>query len=278
MKLNFPILLIALSFCLLSQAQSIDKVKGNRNVIIHETILSPFKTLIIDQDFEVDLVYAKEPSVMIETDENLHEFFVIDVRDSILNLDLTKRITSKKKLKIKISYDDYLSTIETRDNAEVHGISTLNVSNATLIVSGDSKMGLTVKTDNFSFEGLDKSKTELNVTAKISKVILNGNSKLEALINSPVVKADLYQRANAEIEGSTDNLTLRTDNNTIFTGKNFTVKDCNIISEIDSEAILEVTDSINIAASGTSSVYLYGNPKIFVDKLTNTSKIQKKEK
>jgi len=278
MKQNFPTLLIAISLSFFTQAQSIDKVKGNRNVIIQETILSSFKTLIIDEDFEVDLVYAKEPSIMIETDENLHEFFVIDVRDSILNLDLTKRITSKKRLKIKVAYDDYLSTIETRDNAEVHGVSTLNVNDATLIVSGDSKIGLTVKTDNFTFEGLDKSKTELNVTAKTSKLILNGNSRLEALINSPVVKADLYQKANAEIEGSSDDLTLRTDNTTIFTGLNFTVKNCTLVSEIDSESILEVTDSINIAASGTSAVYLYGDSKIFVDKLANTAKIQKKEK
>jgi hypothetical protein len=278
MKKKFPTLLIAISFCFISQAQNVEKVRGNRNVVIQQTLLNSFKTLIVDEDFEIDLVYAKEASIEIETDENLHEFFVIDVRDSILNLDLTKRITSKKRLKIKIAYDDYLNTIEARDNAQIHGISTLNVSNATLIMSGDSKAGLTIKTDNFNFEGLDKSKTELNVTAKTSKIILNGNSKLEALVNSPVLKADLYQRAHAEIEGSSDHVTLRTDNNALFTGKNITIKNCNLISEIDSEAILEVTDSINISASGTSSIYLYEDPKIFVDKLANTSKIQKKEK
>lgn len=278
MKQKFPTLLLALSFCFLSQAQSVEKVKGNRNVTIQQTPVNSFKTLIVDEGFEIDLVYAKEASVEIETDENLHEFFVIGVRDSILNLDLTKRITSKKRLKIRVAYDDYLNTVETRDDAEVHGISTLNVDNATLITSGNSKAGLTIKTDNFNFEGLDKSKTELNLTAKNSKIILNGNSRLEALINSPVFKADLYQRANAEIEGSTDDLTLRTDNNALFTGKNFTIKSGSIISEIDSEAILEVTDSITISASGSSSIYLYNNPKIFVDKLENTSKIQKKEK
>lgn len=278
MKQKFPILLIAISFCFFGQAQSVEKVKGNRNVTIEQTPLSSFKTIIIDEGFEIDLVYAKDPSVEIETDENLHEFFVLNVRDSILNLDLTKRITSKKRLKIKVAYDDFLTTIETRDDAEVHGLSTINADNITLITSGNSEAGLTIKTENFNFEGLDKSKTKLNLTAKNSKVILNGNSRLEALINSPILKADLYQRANAEIEGSCDDLTLRTDNNAQFTGKNFTAKKCSLISEIASEAILEVTDTLTVEISGTSALYLYNDPQIIVNKLANTSKIQKKEK
>ncbi|SFD08276.1 Putative auto-transporter adhesin, head GIN domain [Algibacter lectus] len=262
----------------MGQAQSVEKVKGNRNVTIQQTPVNSFKTIIIDEGFEIDLVYSKEPYVEIETDENIHEFFVLNLRDSVLNIDLTKRVTSKKRLNIKVAYDDFLTTIETRDNAEVHSLSTINADNMTLITSGNSEAGLTIKTENFNFEGLDKSDTKLNVTANTSKVILNGNSKLEALINSPILKADLYQRANAEIEGSCDNLTLRTDNNAQFTGKNFTIKNCDLISEIASEAILEVTDTIAVEISGASSLYLYNEPQIIVNKLANTSKIQKKEK
>ncbi|WP_052415882.1 GIN domain-containing protein [Algibacter lectus] len=278
MKQKSLTLLLAISICFLGQAQSVEKVKGNRNVTIQQTPVNSFKTIIIDEGFEIDLVYSKEPYVEIETDENIHEFFVLNLRDSVLNIDLTKRVTSKKRLNIKVAYDDFLTTIETRDNAEVHSLSTINADNMTLITSGNSEAGLTIKTENFNFEGLDKSDTKLNVTANTSKVILNGNSKLEALINSPILKADLYQRANAEIEGSCDNLTLRTDNNAQFTGKNFTIKNCDLISEIASEAILEVTDTIALEISGASSLYLYNEPQIIVNKLANTSKIQKKEK
>ncbi|GAL63031.1 hypothetical protein JCM19300_1049 [Algibacter lectus] len=163
----------------MGQAQSVEKVKGNRNVTIQQTPVNSFKTIIIDEGFEIDLVYSKEPYVEIETDENIHEFFVLNLRDSVLNIDLTKRVTSKKRLNIKVAYDDFLTTIETRDNAEVHSLSTINADNMTLITSGNSEAGLTIKTENFNFEGLDKSDTKLNVTANTSKVILNGNSKLE---------------------------------------------------------------------------------------------------
>ena len=278
MKKQLSLLIIAIGFVFFGHSQSAEKVKGNRNVTTEQTLINSFHTIIVDEAFEIDLVYGQEPTVEIETDENLHEFINFDVRDSVLSFDFTKRITSKKRLKIKVNYDRALNTIETRDDAELHCLSTITADNATLIASGDSKVGLTIKTDNFNFEGLDKSKTELNLTANTANLILNGNSKLEALINSPVLKADLYQKAQAEIEGSSDDLTLRTDNNSEFTGKNLTIKNCKLIAEIASEATVEVTETIMIDASGSSSVYLYNSPKIIVDNLANTAKIQKKEK
>jgi len=278
MKKQFSILLIAISFVFFGHSQSAEKVKGNRNVTTEQTPINAFHTIIVDEAFEIDLVYAQEPLVEIETDENLHEFINFNVQDSVLTFDFTKRITSKKRLKIKVNYDSALNTIETRDEAELHCSSTINAPQATLVTSGNSKVGLTFKTDDFNFEGLDKSKTELNVTANSSTLIMNGNSKLEALINAPIVKTDLYQKAQAEIEGTCENLTLRTDNNSRFTGKNFTTKNCELIAEIASDATIEVTESITIDASGSSSVYIYNSPKIIVDNLANTAKIQKKEK
>ncbi|MFI1772370.1 GIN domain-containing protein [Thalassobellus citreus] len=275
---QFLALIFSISFVFFNYAQKIEKVKGNRNLTIEQSYINSFHTIIVDEDFEIDLIYNNEPSVEIEADENLHEFIVFEVRDSILSFNKTRRITSKKKLHIKVFYDDYLSTIETREDAEIYSISTINLANVNLITSGSSKAELTIKTLNFNFEGLDKSKTRLNLTADSTKVVLNSNSKLEALINSPIVKTDLYQRAQATIEGDCDDLLLRTDNTSKFTGKNFTTKTCNLICEMDSDAILEITDAITLEASGSSAVYLYNNPKIIVNRLTENSKIQKKEK
>lgn len=259
-------------------AQNSEKVKGNRVVTTIISEIDAFHTIEIDEDFEVDIIYNKTPSIEIETDENLHEFITFSVRDSVLSFNKTRRITSKKKLKIKVNYDDYLANIETRDDGEIYSLTTMDLINASLKTSGSSKAGLTIKTDDFYFEGLDKSKTKLNLTADSTKVILNGNSKLEALIYSPILTADLYQRSDAIIEGNCDDLMLRTDNNSQFSGKNFTVKNCNVSCEIASDATLEVIDTITLEASGSSAVYIYNNPKIIVNKLTDTSKIQKKEK
>ncbi len=275
---QFIILIFSLSICFITQAQKAKKVKGNRNVTTLHTPLNSFHTIIVDEDFEIDIIFNKVPSIEVEADENLHEFITFSVRDSVLSFNKTRRITSKKRLNIKVNYDDFLNNIETRDNSKIFSLATMDITNTNLKTTGNSKAGLTIETKYFNFESHGKAKVDLNLTADSTNIVLNGNSKLNALIHSPILKADLYQRANANIEGESDDLLLRTDNNSQFNGKNFTVKNCNLYSEIASDATIEVTDKIIVSLTGSSDLYLYNDPKIVIDKFTNTSKIQKREK
>lgn len=278
MKRYFLVLTLAFFASIKTYAQNLEKVKGNRQVTIVNTQIDGFHTIALDEDFEIDLIYNKIPSIEIETDENLHEIIDFMVRDSVLYFNKLKRITSKKRLHIKVSYDDFLQHIEVTDNAEIHGLTPLHLYNATLKTSGSSKVGLTIKTDNFNFESIDKAKVKLNVTADTCLVNMRGSGKLEALINAPKVNASIFERANATIEGNCDSADLELDNNALFNGKNFTMNNCKIICNISSDAYLEVIKDITIDANGSSAIYLYQNPKIIINSMTDTSKLQKKVK
>ncbi|MEN3324389.1 DUF2807 domain-containing protein [Mariniflexile soesokkakense] len=271
-------LLFTLSLCLSGLAQKTEKVKGNKSVTIVQTEINPFHTIIVDEDFDIEIIYNNVPSVTIETDENLHEFIKFDVINGVLTFDKTTRITSKKRLNITVNYDDSLNNIKITDSGEILSLTTMNLANAILITEGSSRAGLTLKTTDFEFQSNGKAKTKLNLTCENAKLSLTDNSKLDALIYSPKTNIDLYQRANATIEGETNEFELRTDNSSLFSGKNFTANTCSTLNEMSSDVYLEVIDTVTIDASGSSGVYLYGNPKIIVNKLSDTSKLQKKEK
>lgn len=278
MKKNALFLIITLSFCVLGFSQDTDKIKGDRNVTIKQTYIDDFNTIIVGEDFEVELYFNSKPSVEIETDDNLHEYITIEVIDSVLTFRTTKDIRSKKAMKIKVNYSNGFSHIETRDNAEIRSLTSLELDNASLKTSGSSKAYLNIKATNFNINSLDKAKAKLNLTATNTTIQLSDNSKLSALINSTETTIDLYQRANLDVEGATDNLLLSSDNNAKFDGKNFTTKTCTAICEFASDTYLEVTESIIIEASGSSEIYLFANPKITINKFTDTAKLQKKEK
>lgn len=261
-----------------SSAQTIEKVKGNKNVTIIQTEINSFHTIVVDEDFKIELIYNQTPSVTIEADENLHEFIRFDVVNGVLSFDKTTKIKSKKRLNITVNYDGNLNNIRTTDKGEILSLATMELPNAILITEGSSKAGLTIKTNQFEFQGKAKSKVKLNLTCENAKLNVTDNSKIDALIYATRTTTDLYQRAIANIEGETDELALRTDNFTTFNGKNFTAKYCSTLNEISSNAYLEVLDTVTIEASGYSSIYLYGNSKIIVNKLENNSKLQKKEK
>ncbi|MEW4925522.1 DUF2807 domain-containing protein [Algibacter sp. 2305UL17-15] len=278
MKKLLIILLFGLFITKYSNAQNPEKIKGNRLVSIVNTEIDAFHTIALDEDFEIDIIYNKIPSVEIETDENLHEVIDFMVRDSVLYFNKLKKITSKKRLNIKVNYNDFLQHIQTTDDAEIKGLTPLDLYYATLKTSGSSKAALTIKADYFNFEGADKSKVKLNITADTCTVSMRGSSKLEALINAPKFEGALDERSNAEIEGNCDTATLELDNNAQFEGKNFTINNCEVTCNISSDAYLEVVKTITIDATGTSAVYLYENPQITINSMTDTTKLQKKVK
>jgi len=272
---------IIFTFCLCISslvAQNVEKVKGNKNVTIQQTDINPFHTIIVDEDFDIEIIYNQVPSVIIETDENLHEFINFDVIDGVLTFDKTTKITSKKRMNIQVNFDEELTNIKIVDNGEITSFTPIDLQNCLLISEGSSKVGLEIKTNDFQLQSNGRSKIKLNLTAETAKLILSDNSKLDALIYASSTSVDLYQRTVANIEGETNELILKTDNYSQFNGKNFTAKICNTLNEISSDAYLEALDTITIDASGSSSVYLYGNPKIIINKLQNTAKLQKKEK
>jgi hypothetical protein len=266
------------------EAQNPDKIKGNRVVSTIITEINSFHTIALDEDFEIDLIYNKIPSVEVEADENLHEFIEFIVSDSVLYFNKLKKITSKKRLNIKVSYDDYLQFIEATNDSEINGLTPLNLNNGVLKTSGSSKIGLTIQSDTLHIETSDKAKLKLNITADTCSVNIMGKSKisktgkLEALINAPKFSAILYERTNAVIEGNCDTADIELENNAQFQGKNFTTNNCNVICNISSDAYLEVIKNITIDATGSSAIYLYQNPQIIINSLTDTAKLQKKVK
>jgi len=260
------------------EAQNPDKIKGNRVVSTIITEINSFHTIALDEDFEIDLIYNKIPSVEVEADENLHEFIEFIVSDSVLYFNKLKKITSKKRLNIKVSYDDYLQFIEATNDSEINGLTPLNLNNGVLKTSGSSKIGLTIQSDTLHIETSDKAKLKLNITADTCSVNMKGTGKLEALINAPKFSAVLYERTNAVIEGNCDTADIELENNAQFQGKNFTTNNCNVICNISSDAYLEVIKNITIDATGSSAIYLYQNPQIIINSLTDTAKLQKKVK
>lgn len=278
MKKNLTLLifcLLSLTFC---NAQKTEKVKGNRNVSTLRTNLDAYHTIILDEDFDIEFIYNENPYIEIETDENLHDFIKFQVIDSVLTFNKPIKITSKKKLNIKVTYNEALRHIETTDDAEILSLATLNLKKLSLKTRGNSQAGLTVNADYFEFDGDDKSKVKLNVTSKNSTIALSGNSTLETLVNTSELTSTIYQRAILNIEGTCKNAEIELDNHTEFNGKKFTINTCNVICNISGNATLEVVDQITIEATGASFIYLYQNPKIVINKFTDTVKLEKKLK
>lgn len=275
-KIIFTALFVlSVSFC--STAQNDEKIKGDRNVTIKQTYIDPFKKIVVGEDFKVEIIYNSKPSVEIEADSNLHEFIVFEVINGTLTFKTTRRITSSKRMNIKVNYTEILDDIEVLDNGEIRSLTSLELKNATLATTGSSRAYLNIRTTDFNYTATDKSRVKLNVNASNTVVVLSDNVKMEALINTKSAKIDLYQRASANIEGIAASSVIRVDNSSSFNGKEFLTETCALTADLSSSATLRVNKNINIQATGKSEVYLYNNPKIILEKFIGSAKLQMKE-
>lgn len=255
-----------------------EKIKGDRNVTIKQTYIDDFKTLVVNGDFSIEIVYNSKPSVTIETDDNLHEVIQFEVVDGVLSFTETIRITSKKRLNITVNYGDALENIIVRGDGEVRSLTSMELKSASLETADNARAYLNINSTNFSYKSSGKSKTRLNLTADSTKIELSDNSKLDALINSKVADFDLYQRSDAAIEGSVKSSILRLDNSSNFNSPNFDVKSVTVTLEDNSDLTISATEKITISASGDTELYLFGNPAITITKFEDNAKLQKKQR
>ena len=275
---NLLLLILFISGSNLLLGQGNDKVKGNRDVTIEQVPVAEFSKIVLGEDFTADIVYNKSTSVQVEADSNLHEYLKIEVLDSILKISSTSPIGSKKKLHFTINYGDAFHAIEVLEDAEIRSLTSLEIKNANIKTDGSSKAYLNIKTDNLKFVALDRSKIRLNLTATNSEIEMSDNSRLDGLITSTSAKIDLYQRSHTVLEGDVVDIRIRVDNNSKFDGRNFTSKTCTLVAEIGSEAHIDVSETLNVQISGSSEIYLYNEPKITLERFSDTARLQKKVK
>ena len=254
-----------------------EKIKGNRNVTVKQTYVDDFSTLIIKNDFEVNLAYNSLPSIEIETDDNLHEVIDLESNDGILSISTNRRITSKRKLIITVNYAKKLNDIQLEGEAELRSLTSMELETLNLKTIEDSRAYLNVKASSFGFTASDKSKSRLNVVADSTQFILSDNTSLEALVTSKSSKFDIYQRAEATVEGDSETANFRIDNSGQFYGKDFIIKDANLKIEGSSDASLFVENLLTLEASGTSEIFVYGDAKFNLKSFLDSAKLQKKD-
>lgn len=276
--------LLTLSIAMLaSTGFAQEKVKGNKNVTTIETKIDDFHTITFGEKFEIELIQSDAASVEIETDENLHDIIQFSVKDSVLSFNTSARIQSSKRLNIIVNITKALRNIEINEDAEVSAANTLKNDSLALKINDYAKAFLNIKNKKFTLTNNNKStfgissKSKLNIESDKVIIELNENSKTEALIETDSLQVELYQSAFAKFEGEVEHMDLTIINSSNFTAKNLDINTCNIVTEDSSDATIHVINELTLDTSGSSDVYLYGDPKITIDSFRDTSTLQKKE-
>ncbi len=257
-------------------AQKAEKIKGSKLVTSSIKEIKSFNAIEVEDNIEINLEKGDKNEIKIEADDNLHEIIKFDLIDKILIISTSKEAQGFKKLSVKISYTKNLNLVTSKDESTINAIQTIVLDTITFKTRDKSKLFINANTKNFILQADDKSKIELNLKSENTIIELSKNVLLKALINTDEIKCDMYQKANAIIEGDSNNSIIRMDNSAELQASNFNSKNADLTIEGAANCNLFAEDTIVIEAKDKSEIALYGNPKIEIRNLTGESKLLKK--
>lgn len=273
-KHTIIILLLLVSTVLLAQKK--EKIKGSKTVLIEQKVIGDFDTIEISDNLEVNLVNGEKCELKIEADENLHDIVHIDLTAKTLRLSTLKAATSFKKLVVQITYTNELKMVSSKNEAIINAIQEIQLNAISIQSFDDSKLYLNVNANNFTLDSDHNSKVELNLKSEKATIKMSKNTTLKALVSATDLKCDLYQKAQANVEGDVTNGTIRLDNNAKFIGNNLAIANAQLLAESYSSCSINVNSIISIDAAENAEIKLYGDQKIEMKRFTGNAILSKK--
>lgn len=277
---------IALVFFTFASNQNVisqSKIKGNRDVKIEQVSVTAFKSISVGNELDVELTKSSNPSVTLQADSNLHSIIKFEVKDSVLNFEITKNVTRSKKFKVIIRYTDDLRSIVLNGDVDVESENTIELPEFSLTLNDDAKIDADILADKFVFQNNNDSNLKLftncvlKVESKSAFIEVKKNSNNIIDINTENLNITAHDNADLNIEGFTYNLELSALNSSSVNGENLLTNVTKINTTEKSDVAINVSESVTINAKGTSKIELYGEPKIVIDNFTNEAIIAKKE-
>ena len=275
-KISFLFTLLFLTT--IAVAQKKEKIKGSKIVTVSIKEIPSFENIEINDNFEVFLVKSDKPSLEIEADDNLHEIINYEVAGGTLRVSSLREAIGVKKFALRINYTSELKLITAKNESSVHALADLELENITIKNYDNSRAFLNVKANYFALVLNDKAEAEINVKADNTSLELSKNAELKALVTSPELKLDMYQKSQAEIEGNVNNAKMRLDNYAVLTAKKLVIATLDLSTESYAKSFINVTNTLNLAASGKTETELLGESKIQITKFLNNATLYKKEK
>jgi len=257
-----------------SQAQ---KLKGNKNVTLENREIEPFTSILLKGKINVVLQESPIAKVTVETDENLQSAVETRVIDNVLEVYLSQEIKSKKALNITIGVTDSIQRIEAHDRVKITSENEIHTYATEIVAIGSASIQLNLRSKTLSIIGEEKSKFDLVVSVKDTlNIDLKSKSALKMQSNAYKIKANITDSSSIKYEGICKEIEIDADGSTTIKGKDLLTDYAYINATGKSNITVNTARELTLYSDGSTSINLYDNPKIYIEKFGGKSILRKK--
>ncbi len=250
-------LLVALICLTLTGCFATEVVSGNGNIKTYDFEYENFDTVVLGNNFDVILEQSDDYYVEITCDSNIVDYLDVRVNSDTLYIRLDQFISYKNVAPIARVR---LPTVEKISGSGASEISMINE----FILDNNIEINLSGSSD---FTG--------NFTARDFNASASGSSDFYSVINVDDLDIDLSGASSVTLEGKGHNLNLDISGASDADLVNIQLNNANVDLSGASDATININGSLNLEASGASSLEYKGDPTISSSELSGASEIIK---
>lgn len=267
------LLVLALSVSIVS-AQRKPRIKGNRSVIEVRQALPSFHSITLLDDLDISLERSSEPGYAIEADDNLIDVLKFEVTSDTLYVSSFYNITAKKKLNIKVFYNNLEAITLKEGQLECKDI--ISSENLSINTSGMARLIANAKSTFLQLQMDGQSKGEYNLDSDSIQVVLKDRADARIYQASDHLQLNMGDNSDARLEGTTTLMDLDLKFSSNLKAEQMEAATVRATVVHSASAYLRATENLELTSAGSASTYLYGDPKITIHEFRDTCKLYKR--
>lgn len=156
-----------------------ETIRGNNEITSRSREVDTFHELSTSGFFEIELAEGS-PRVEVETDDNLHEHIVTEVKNGVLHVHTNNKHLIAEKLKITVFYEQ-LSAVNVSGAAEITSRESIQGGSFSLDISGAGEANLGMNVEHLEVEISGGGDLKLGGSAETVNFEISGAGQIEAL-------------------------------------------------------------------------------------------------
>ena len=256
MKKSIIVIVLIFGSLMFSYSQSIS---GNGNVISQKRDVANFLNIDISDGVDLLLTQSNDFSVVVKTDENIQNLVKTVVIANTLKIYVEGNIRKVKTLSVFVSIDN-LEILKASDGSDVKSQTVFKVETLNILCSNGSDIDFLCNAEFLECNLKDGSDANIKGQIKTLKINANNGSDMKGEFTSVKTIVNLNDGSDIIIKGVSEAATIIAKGGSDVSAYNFKVKDFSLAAYDGSDAIIFVTNNLNIKARQGSDVIVKGNP------------------
>jgi hypothetical protein len=218
----FLVIILTLGITACADGQIRRTVYGNNQVVKKERDAGNFSGLRVSSGIDVYLKQTGDESIVVEADENLHEYILTEIRDGILNVYTEANIREAEMKRVYVTMKD-INSLKTTSAGDIIGETP-------------------VKTEKLELSASSAGDIKLEVYAKVIEANISSSGDVTLIGEVDILDASLSSAGDLNAFG-------------------LDVREAEVSASSAGDADISVSERLRARASSAGDINYRGNPK-----------------